>query len=236
MDVTGPGNGGGVAGARAAEARVPRGRSGTAVVLLAVVICGWVVMEMEILGARLLVPFFGSSNYVVMGSVIGVFLLSLALGYTVGAWVSSRRAAEKMLGVGLVAAGLWLCGVPFARAWVCDGLLDAGFDEKWGSLVASFALFGVPTCVLGTVSPIVVRQLTSRAERAGTNAGLVLAASTVAGFAGCVTTAFYLIRFSVKRTVGVSGAVLVLLGSVLVVHAFLKGGRPASATEVEASP
>ncbi len=197
--------------------------------LFVVVICGWVVMEMEILGARLLVPHFGSSNYVVMGSVIGVFLLSLAVGYTAGGWVSGRQGAERALGVGLVAAGLWLCGVPFARAWVCDGLLDAGFDEKWGSLVASFVLFGLPTCVLGTVSPIVVRQLTRRAERAGTNAGLVLAVSTLAGFAGCVTTAFYLIRFSVKRTVGVSGAVLVLVGAVLVAHAFLKESRPASA-------
>ena len=41
---------------------------GVAIVLIACV-CGWFVMELEILGVRVLAPYFGSAVYVVTGSI-----------------------------------------------------------------------------------------------------------------------------------------------------------------------
>jgi len=187
----------------------------TAVVYLTVSICGWLVMELEVLGTRVLTPYFGSEVYVVMGSVIGVFLLSLAVGYLVGGWLSTLGRGRVWLGALLGVAGAWLCLLPVLEEPVCDGLLDRGLDEKWGSLVATLVLFGVPTTILGTVSPTAVRWLTGRAERAGIHTGLILALSTLASFAGCVATAFYLVLLSVRTTITVSGAVLAALGAVV---------------------
>ncbi len=184
-------------------------------------ICGWIVMELEILGARVLAPYFGSQIYITMGSVIGVFLLSLAGGYLLGGWVSGVRGSKLVLGVCLAIAGGWLCGMPRAVQPLCDHLLDAGWSDEWGSLVAALVLFGVPTLLLGTVSPTMVGWLTSRVSDSGLNAGLVLAVSTVASFAGCIVTAFYLLRHSAERTIMVSGLVLIALGGVLVLHAAL---------------
>ncbi len=203
------------------------GRLRAAAILFVVAACGWVVMEMEILGARILAPYFGSAVYVVMGSVIGVFLISLAAGYAVGGWLSDRPSSQLILGAGLTVAGLWLAGIPLVVEPLCDGLLEAGFDEKWGSLTTALVLFGVPMCLLGTVSPTAVRWLTARAENSGRNAGLVLAFSTTASFAGCIATAFYLVRLSMRRTVWTSGGGLALLGLVVLLHALLSGrGAP----------
>ena len=201
-------------------------------IILVACVCGWFVMELEVLGVRVLAPYFGSAVYVVMGSVIGVFLLSLSVGYMLGGWLSKKANSKRALGVNLMAAGAWLCAMPFFIEPVCDGIFNFGLDEKWGSLLAAVVLFGPPTVLLGTVSPTAVRWLTRRASDSGLNAGLVLAFSTVASFAGCVVTAFYLVLLSVRRTIFTSGAVLVALGVTILLQAAIQGRKRPSAEDM----
>jgi hypothetical protein len=182
---------------------------------------GWFIMELEILGARALQPFFGSDIYVTWGSVIGVFLLSLSIGYMLGGWLSRKPCSRIILGVNLIIAGAWLALVPSLTEWVCEGLYSLGLREKSGSLIASLTLFGVPTVILGTVSPTAVRWLTRKADESGLKAGMVLALSTVASFAGCVITAFYLVSFSLKATLRISAACLALLGAAVLCSAMM---------------
>jgi len=195
-----------------------------AIVLIACV-CGWFVMELEILGVRVLAPYFGSAGYVVTGSVIGIFLLSLSAGYMLGGWLSRKANSKRVLGINLMASGIWLCAMPFFIEPVCNGIFNIGLDEKWGSLLAALVLFGVPTMLLGTVSPTVVRWLTTRASDSGLNAGLVLAFSTMASFAGCVVTAFYLVLLSLRLTICASGVALVALGGTILLQAAAQNRR-----------
>ena len=201
-------------------------------IILVACVCGWFVMELEVLGVRVLAPYFGSAVYVVMGSVIGVFLLSLSVGYMLGGWLSKKANSKRAMGVNLMAAGAWLCAMPFFIEPVCDGIFNFGLDEKWGSLLAAVVLFGPPTVLLGTVSPTAVRWLTRQASDSGLNAGLVLALSTVASFAGCVVTAFYLVLLSVRRTIFTSGAVLVALGVTILLQAAVQSRRSPSANDM----
>jgi MFS family permease len=205
--------------------RVNGRRLRAAAIVLIACVCGWFVMELEILGVRVLAPYFGSAVYVVMGSVIGVFLLSLSAGYMLGGWLSRKASSKRTLGVNLMAAGAWLCAMPFFTEPVCDGIFNFVLDEKWGSLLAAVVLFGPPTVLLGTVSPTAVRWLTRRASDSGLNAGLVLAFSTVASFAGCVVTAFYLVLVSARRTIFVSGAVLAALGAAILLQVVTQSRR-----------
>jgi hypothetical protein len=188
-------------------------------VILITCVCGWFVMELEILGVRVLSPYFGSAVYVVTGSVIGVFLLSLSAGYMLGGWFSIKANNQRLLGINIMAAGLWLCAMPLFIEPVCEGIFNAGFDEKWGSLLASLVLFGEPTVLLGTVTPAAVGWLTRMSKDSGLNAGLVLAFSTAASFVGCIVTAFYLVLISVRWTIGVSGIVLIALGLIILLKA-----------------
>ena len=205
--------------------------SGLAIIVIAC-ICGWIVMELEVLGVRVLAPYFGSAVYVVMGSVIGVFLLSLSAGYMLGGWLSQKTNSKRALGINLMVAGGWLCAMPFFTEPVCEGIFNIGLDEKWGSLLAAFVLFGTPTLLLGTVSPTAVRWLTRRASDSGLNTGLVLALSTVASFAGCVVTAFYLVLFSMRLTICASGAILLALGGTILLQAAAAGSKSPSSDSV----
>ena len=192
-------------------------------IILIACVCGWFVMELEILGVRALSPYFGSAVYVVMGSVVGVFLLCLSVGYMLGGWLSKKAGSRLMLGFGIIVAGAWLFATPAFIEPVCDGIFNIGLDEKWGSLLASIILFGLPTVLLGTVTPTAVRWLTSQANDSGLNAGLVLAFSTLASFAGCVVTAFYLVLVSMRQTLRVSGIVLATMGLLVLFNAILRG-------------
>jgi len=198
------------------------GRARVAAILFIACACGWMVMELEILGGRVLAPHFGSSVYV-WGSVIGVFLLSLSVGYMLGGWLSHSRFSRRLLGIALMAAGAWLVAMPRFTDPVCEGIFRLVSDEKWGSLLAALALFGVPTVLLGTVSPTAVRWLTHRASNSGLNAGLVLAVSTIASFAGCIVTAFYLVTLSIRHTIGISGVLLLALGGGVLAYALMHG-------------
>jgi hypothetical protein len=48
---------------------------------------GFIIMSIELLGGRILAPYFGSSIYV-WGSIITIFMLSLSIGYLTGGRLS----------------------------------------------------------------------------------------------------------------------------------------------------
>ncbi len=69
--------------------------------ILLYLIAGWsgfFVMAIELLGGRLLAPYFGSSIYV-WGAIISVFMLALSLGYLCGGRASLPRAEPATAGV-----------------------------------------------------------------------------------------------------------------------------------------
>lgn len=182
-------------------------------------------MELEILGGRLLTIYFGSSIYVVWGSVIGVFLLSLSIGYMFGGWLSQRENAGFYLTINLGIAAVWIFLVMYIRETVCNTIFSITVDERWGALAAALVLFAVPTLLLGSVSPMIVRRLTHQAEGSGMSAGLVFCLSTVSSFAGCIITAFYLIGFNLMFVFQVSAGFLFFLSLILAVAEFLRRGR-----------
>lgn len=187
--------------------------------------CGWFMMELEILGVRVLVPYFGSAVYVITGSVIGVFLLSLSIGYMLGGWLCGKINAWTLLGIVMTVVGIWLCAIPFFTEPVCNMIFNIGLDEKWGSLLASLILFGTPTVLLGTVSPTVMHWLTIQTGNSGFNAGLVLATSTMASFTGCVVTAFYLVLYSLRMTLCISGITLAILGTIVLLPTIMRAPK-----------
>src|SRR5881396_1876557 len=72
---------------------------------------GFVLMALEIIGARYLAKDFGGSFYVWV-SQIGVVLIALALGYYVGGALADRWQRLSVLTFVLVPAGLLTCLIP----------------------------------------------------------------------------------------------------------------------------
>ncbi len=149
---------------------------------------GWVIMQIEILGGRLLAPFFGYSIYQ-WGALIGVVMAALAAGYALGGRVGDRPGARRFLLIALAVSAACVALIPL----IADALLPhfRGFGPAWGAVIASAALLGVPSVLLATTSPIVIK-LTAN-ERIAGSAGRVYALSTVGSIAGTFFTAFLVI-------------------------------------------
>ncbi|PIY43255.1 MAG: glycosyl transferase [Armatimonadetes bacterium CG_4_10_14_3_um_filter_66_18] len=180
-----------------------------------VFVCGWTLMMLEMLGARILAPCFGSDVYV-WGSVIGVFLLALSVGYYAGGQLSARSPHATTLVVLIVCCAIWLGALPLVHRPFSDWMFDwwvagHGGEDKWGSLMSAVALFLVPSVLLGTVSPFAIRLAATDVGSVGEKAGSLYAVSTIGSFLGCMMTSFYLIMWmGINRIIEVHAAVLLL--------------------------
>jgi len=151
-------------------------------------IAGWAIMQIEILGGRVLAPYFGYSIYQ-WGALIGVVMTALAIGYALGGWVGDRPAARRFLPFALAVAMVYAGLIPL----IADAVLPSlrAFGPAWGAVAASVVLLGVPSLLLATTSPIVVKLIAT--ERIATSAGRVYAISTAGSIAGTFFTAFLVI-------------------------------------------
>ena len=61
-----------------------------------VFVSGAVLMALEIVGSRVLAPYFGSSIFV-WGSLISVVMTALSIGYYWGGWLSAREPSYGKL-------------------------------------------------------------------------------------------------------------------------------------------
>jgi hypothetical protein len=155
---------------------------------------GFFVMSFELLGGRVLAPYFGSSIYV-WGAIIGVFMLALSLGYLLGGRASLRSPTQRRLGVILLAAAVTTLPVLVCADPVLDWLSAAGFDPRLGSLAGATSLFFLPTMISGMISPYAIRLAVPERMSAGHQAGKLYFVSTFGSAAGTLLTSFYLVLY-----------------------------------------
>jgi hypothetical protein len=155
---------------------------------------GFFVMAIELLGGRLLAPYFGSSIYV-WGAIITVFMLALSLGYLWGGRASLHAPSLRRLATILLAAAMSTLPVLLWGDSLLDHLSAVISDPRLGSLTAAALLFFLPTCVSGMVSPYAVRLLVADRASVGHLAGKLYFVSTFGSAAGTILTSFYLVLY-----------------------------------------
>ena len=178
-------------------------------------------MALELLGGRVLAPYFGNSIYV-WGSIITVFMMSLALGYLIGGRASMHEPTVRKFALLFLAGAL----LTYPLVLYADPLMQWIFlrveDPRYGSLLAASLLFALPTGVLGMISPYAVRLLVLEAQRSGHTAGTLYFVSTLGSALGTLSTSFYLVLwFEIDTIVTLLAAMLALLA----VFGYLLGGR-----------
>lgn len=180
---------------------------------------GFFVMGVELLGGRLMAPYFGSSIFV-WGALIAVFMAALAVGYLIGGQLSLRAPSLRVLGVLLVAEALLTLPLVLFGDAAFDAISYAVEDPRYGSLLAAVLMFGAPTLFSGMVSPYAVRLLIDSIDRSGLSAGRLYFASTLGSAGGTIMTTFYLVLWFEIDTIilgliGISsliGAALLAIG------------------------
>jgi len=154
---------------------------------------GGAIMIVEILGAKMLSPYVGTSHFV-WTAQIAITMIALAIGYYMGGWFVDKSPRVSALYWAILAAAAYLAGT----VAVCEPVAYWCLDIKpfaLGSLLASMALFFVPLALLAMVGPFFVRVLTSTVSNVGGNVGRLTAISTFGSFAGTILIGYVLVPF-----------------------------------------
>jgi len=156
-------------------------------------VTGGAIMIVEILGAKMLSPYVGTSHFV-WTAQIAVTLIALALGYYVGGRLVDKHPRVSVLYWAILFAAAYLA----LTVAVCEPVAYACLDLKpfaLGSLLASLVLFFVPLALLAMTGPFFVRVLTSEVANVGGNVGKLTAVSTFGSFAGTILIGYVLVPF-----------------------------------------
>jgi spermidine synthase len=181
-----------------------------------VFISGAVLMSLEIVGSRVLAPYFGNSIFV-WGSLISVVLAALSLGYYWGGWLSVREPSYARLLTLLLIPGILIFVLPFIYPTVNAWIAGIDFGTRLNPLIASTIFFLLPGVFLGTISPYVIRLAATKLSTVGSTAGTLYAVSTCGSIFGTLLTAFYLIPLmGVSNIIHFLGIILASLSLVVV--------------------
>lgn len=177
--------------------------------LFTMFVTGAAILVIEILGARIISPYYGTSLYV-WSSLITVTLISLAVGYWRGGVIADSSPDGERLYSMIFEGAIYLALVPFLKTYILTKA--SSIDLRLGALLSAFALFFLPLTLLSMVTPYAVRLAVGRIEDVGKTTGLFYAASTVGSFVGAIATGFILIPLlHVDKIVYLLSMVLALL-------------------------
>ncbi|NTU71219.1 MAG: fused MFS/spermidine synthase [Coriobacteriia bacterium] len=184
-------------------AKVPR-----FLIEIVVFLCGAVVMVLELVGSRLLAPYFGNSLFV-WTALIGVMLGFIAIGGYLGGRLGDKRHSTEALFWILIAASLSVSLIAIAEQFIMP-MLSKGMPLRMGAIAAAIALFGAPSVLLGMISPYCIRLKMHAVADSGATVGTLYALSTLGSIGGTFLAGFWLIA-----VLGSHNIVLLLAGVLL---------------------
>ena len=203
---------------------------------------GFILMVLEVIGARFLAKDFGSSFHVWV-SQIGVVLIALAVGYYLGGALADRWHRASVLFALLIPAGVAQLLIPNCAEWAIDAIitrhpLNQPIPVIWQKLdpvLGSLVVFLMPCVVLATLSPYMIRIATQSLSQVGRSSGFIIGASTLGSIVGVFVSGFILIDHmrisSIFRLMGV--LTLLLAGACLAMDRSLAGAHREKSQDVE---
>jgi len=155
--------------------------------LFTVFISGATVMSTEMGASRLLAPYYGTS-LLIWAALIGLVLLFLTVGYTIGGRLADRHPTPQALYKVTAWGGFTIVLVPILSqpflTWSIEGFSSFSAGIFFGSLISILVLFSLPLLLLGMVSPWAIRLRTESVSASGSAAGSLYALSTVGSLVG----------------------------------------------------
>lgn len=155
-------------------------------------ISGALVMIFEIIGARLLAPYIGTSFYV-WTALIGFILASLSIGYHIGGKIIDKKPDIKWLGYAFFAAALSLMYVFLIKDDFLHWISAHVRGIKPSATIASIVLFVPASIFLGSISPMVAKLILKNIDNTGKTMGSVFTFSTIGSLFGTFLAGFYLL-------------------------------------------
>ena len=176
-----------------------------------VFLTGAAVMVIELLGTRMIAPFYGASLYV-WSSLISVTMIALAAGYFIGGrWADSSQRGGLALIIAL--AGIFTLLIPLATRPVL--LATDPFGLRAGAFFSALLLFSPGLTCLGMVGPFAIKLGTAKLDGVGNSAGSLYAVSTLGSVVGTLVLGFFLFPLVGSREILIGTGLVLISMSVL---------------------
>ncbi len=181
------------------------------------------VLVLELLAARLLIPYVGNTIETYT-AIIGVVLAGIALGTWLGGRAADRAVPRRLLAPLLVVGGaLAAFTVPVVDVL---GVGLRGTGPMTAIILSTLAVL-IPAAVLSAITPVVIKLQLDSLERTGSVVGRLSALATLGGIAGTFLTGFVLVAlFPTRATIRVL-ALLLVAGGIAVALLLARSGERA---------
>jgi len=189
---------------------------------IVVFIASFCTLVIELVAGRIMAPYVGVSLYT-WTSIIGVVLAGISIGAYLGGLIADRYPRSSTLGWLLFLAGLGA----FSISPLTNLIGGAHFQTSLmiRILLITTIIFFIPSCLLGMISPIVVKLTLNNLEKTGNVVGKIYAFSTLGSILGTFATGFFLISWMGTRSILLTMGIILLLSS-LAFGEFFKRKRP----------
>lgn len=177
-------------------------------------IASFCILVIEIVAGRILAPFVGVSLYT-WTSIIGVVLAGISIGAYTGGKIADLYPSRRTLGLLLFFSGVAALSIPPLTNLIAGYSFPVSL--MWRILIVTSIIFFIPSCILGMISPVVVKLSIQNLERVGNIVGKIYAFSTLGSIIGTFLSGFYLISLMGTRNI------LLLMGFILIVTSILFG-------------
>ncbi|HEY6844570.1 MAG TPA: fused MFS/spermidine synthase [Thermoanaerobaculia bacterium] len=182
-----------------------------AVAATIVFIASFCLLVIELVAGRILAPYVGVSLYT-WTSIIGVVLAGISIGAWVGGALADRYDTRSLLPLLLlISAAAAFAIVPLANVIGSDRFPAPQSSLMLRVVTLAALLFFLPSCVLGTISPVAVKMALRDLAQTGHVVGRLYAVSTVGSILGTFATGFFLIARFGTRAILIGVAVVLLL-------------------------
>lgn len=182
---------------------------------IVVFIASFCTLVIELVAGRIMAPYVGVSLYT-WTSIIGVVLAGISIGAYLGGLLADRFPRPSTLGWLLFLSGIGTLSIsPLTNTL---GAMHIHTTLMMRILLLTTFIFFIPSCILGMISPVVVKLTLRNLEHTGNVVGKIYAFSTLGSIIGTFATGFYLISWMGTRNI------LLTMGVVLIISSFLFGG------------
>ncbi len=182
---------------------------------IVVFIASFCTLVIELVAGRIMAPYVGVSLYT-WTSIIGVVLAGISIGAYLGGRIADRYPRSSTLGWLLFLSGLGAFSISPLTNLIGGAQFHTALMTR--ILLITTIIFFVPSCLLGMISPVVVKLTLNNLEKTGNVVGKIYAFSTLGSILGTFATGFYLISWMGTRSI------LLTMGIILIISALIFGG------------
>lgn len=184
-----------------------------------VFIASFCTLVIELVAGRVMAPYVGVSLYT-WTSIIGVILAGISIGAYLGGLLADRYPRPSTLGWLLILSGVGAFSISPLTHLVGGAHFETSLMVRI-LLITTIIFFG-PACILGMISPVVVKLTLKNLAKAGNVVGKIYAFSTLGAILGTFATGFFLVSWMGTRNILITMGVILILSGLIFGEFFVR--------------